>query len=243
MNSGNQPFDSKSVEEALIHQVSIFGLTTRLVWCITPGLSDVPVNFITKTLRSLVVRQILEAHPLHHGRFYFSLTKKAAKELATQNTSGGPFNERDKLRSYARLLLSTMHIRGTTPVPRTKLLRSIGESAIGLPDHFMFHQLERKLYSVRVDAAIHAFPSRMAQQLRTVVYRSVKLPVLCELIRQKRFEIVLVTCTVRRKEAILKHFRSYDRVGSTPIRSIVIPELLPLITSVPIGGVIYQNTK
>jgi hypothetical protein len=201
------------------------------------------VDVITKTLRSLVVRRILEAHPLHHGRFYFSLTKKAAKELATENTSGGPFNESDKLRSYARILLSAFYLVGTSPVPRSKFLNNLGESAIGLPDPFMYHPHEKKIYLVRVDTAIHAFPSRVAQQLRTDVFRCVKLPILCELIRQKRFEIVLVTCTLPRKEAILKHFRSYDRVGSTPITSFVIPYLLPLITSVPIGGAVHQNTK
>ncbi len=243
MNSGNQLFDTKSIEELIIKQVSTFGLTTRCVWCVTPGLLDVPVNAITKTLRSLVSRRILEPHPLHHGRFYFALTKKAAKELPTEFTTGGPFNERDKLRSYAKLLLSAIHLVGASPIPRNKFLNSLGESAIGLPGSFMYQPKEKKVYFIRIDTAIRAFPSRMAQQLRTAVFRCVKFPLLCELIRQKRFEIVLVTCTRPRCDAILKHFRSYDRVGGTPIRSIMMPELLPIITSVPIGGAIHQYTK
>ena len=98
MKSGKR-LDSRfqAIEKPILDQVKTFGMTTRVVWSRSPELQRFSQDDITRTIRSLSVRGILEAHPLHHGRFYFALTKKAAQKFGSEEWSGGPFNERDKV--------------------------------------------------------------------------------------------------------------------------------------------------
>ena len=112
----------------------------------------------------------------------------------------------------------------------------MGDGTLGLPNHFMVQREAKKIYYLRIDSAIRAFPARVAQQLRNDIFRLVKIGSIKHLIQSNQFELVLVTCTEGRSNAILKHFRSYDRVGGTPIKAVVVPELVPLVTTIPIGG-------
>ena len=242
MKSGRRLDSSfQAIEEPILDQVKTFGMTTRVVWSRSPALQGFPPDDITRAIRSLTVRGILEAHPLHHGRFYFALTKKAAQRFGSEEWSGGPFNERDKFRVYAKLLVGTLHIPTATPLSKSKLHSTMGDGVIGLPNHFMVQRDAKKIYYLCIDSAVRAFPARVAQQLRNDIFRLVKIESIKHLIQSNQFKIVLVTCTEGRSEAILKHFRSYDRVGGTPIQTVVVPELIPLVTTVPIGCAILRN--
>lgn len=231
----------QAIEEPILDQVKTFGMTTRVVWSRSPALLAFSKDDITRAIRSLTVRGILEAHPLHHGRFYFALTKRAAQKFGSEEWSGGPFDERNKFRVYAKLMVGTLHLAAASPLSKSRLHSTMGEGVMGLPNHFMVQRDSKKIYYLRIDSAVRAFPARVAQQLRNDIFRLVKIGAMKHLIQSNQFELVLVTCTEGRKEAILKHFRSYDRVGGTPIQTVVIPELIPLVTTVPIGGAILPN--
>ena len=242
MKSG-KGLDSRfqAIEEPILDQVKSFGMTTRVVWGRSPTLQEFSPDDITQAIRSLTARGILEAHPLHHGRFYFALTKKAVQKFGSEEWSGGSFNERDKFRVFAKLIVGTFHLSAATPFSKSKLRSTMGDGTLGLPNHFMVQRDAKKIYYLRIDSAIRAFPARVAQQLRNDIFRLVKIGSIKHLIQSKQFELVLVTCTEGRSKAILQHFRSYDRVGGTPIQAVVVPELIPLVTTVPIGGAILLN--
>ena len=231
----------QAIEEPILDQVKSFGMTSRVVWSRSPALQAFSEDDITRAIRSLTVRGTLEAHPLHHGRFYFTLTKKAAQKLGSEEWSGGPFNERDKFRVYAKLIVGTFHLLAASPLSKSILRSTMGDGMLGLPNHFMVQRDAKKIYYLCIDSAVRAFPARVAQQLRNDIFRLVKIESIKHLIQSNQFKIVLVTCTEGRNEAILKHFRSYDRVGGTPIQAVVVPELIPLVTTVPIGGAILRN--
>ena len=236
-DSANPNVDAvKILEMAIVEQVKTFGLTTRTAWSdstIDPSLTP---HDVSSTLRKLTSQGNLESHPLHHGRHYFTLTKSEAKRIGCQTTTGGPFHERSKFRAYAKLLIGLSHLPNAKPLRADVKLQVLGPASIGLPDNMMITSEGSKIYWLRIDASIRAAPSRTAQQFRTDIFRIVKIDSICELIQKKKFELVLVTCTQARSDAILKHFQSYDRVGASPIRTIIIPELIPLITSVQLGG-------
>lgn len=229
--------DAASIlDVAIVEQVKTYGLTTRAAWSNSPIVKSLTPQDIAFSLRRLTTRRILEPHPLHHGRHYFTLTKLEAKKIGCETTSGGPFHERAKFLAYAKLLVGLIHLPNATPLRLAVRSNMLGSEAIGLPDTMMLSSDATKIFWIRIDASIRSKPSRTAQQLRTDVFRIVKIDSICDLIREKRFELVLVACTQARSNSIMEYFQSYERVGASPIRTIIIPELIPLVTSVPLGG-------
>ena len=232
-----------SLEARLIEHIGRHRLTTRLIWPNVVSLRDTPTSEIVKALRSLSKRGIVRAFPLHHGRFYFTLTKPAAAKLIDSELVGGQLSDGGKLKAFARLLLATKHTPIQTPISKTKLLELWGSIANGLPDGFYTRDGKPTVYGfLRIDACISSSASRASQQLRNDIFRFVKIRPIVELIKEKRFELSLVAATQFRAEAIMQRFRAYERVGATPVNMIVLPELLPLLTSVPIGAEEEGNT-
>jgi hypothetical protein len=238
----NRKCDSPTyIDTAIVEQVKLYGLTTRAAWAKAPIASSLTRRDIGLSFRRLTTRGILKSHRLHHGLHYFTLTKSEARRIGCETTSGGPFQERNKFQAYARLLVGLTHLPDASPLRLANKSRMLGPKAIGLPDTMMLSSDGCKIYWVRIDSSIRSQPSRAAQQLRTDIFRIVKIDSIRELIQERRFELVLVACTLARSNSILKHFRSYERVGATPIRTIIIPELIPLITSVQLGGPIQPS--
>ena len=46
--------------------------------------------------------------------------------------------------------------------------------------------------------------------------------------RKQEFEYVWITATKGRAESVIREFRTYTRVGRSPISLVVMPELIPL---------------
>ncbi len=63
------------VELALREQIETYGMTTRMVWEHTASLKSFTSKDITACLRALSKSGSVEAHPLYHGRFYFTFTR------------------------------------------------------------------------------------------------------------------------------------------------------------------------
>jgi hypothetical protein len=228
------------LELALLEQVSKFGMTTRIVWGITPALKAFEERLIAKTIREMTKRKLLESHPLHHGRFYFTLTEKAARDTAT-NCKGGPFCETNKIRSFVKLLIGVEQRPGYIPLPVEELSLRLKEKVVGLPDVFMADQCSKQILLVRIDVDPAQRAARTAQKLRHDVFRLANTPSLRSLVIAKQLEVALAACTESRAASILEHFRSYDRVNVMPVRIIVLPKLLSLLLPVSLGGDITIN--
>lgn len=241
MKFGNRHFKkvseaTTSLDAAIVELIKTYGLTTRTACSNLVEAASTTTQDIPASLRRLTSQKIIESHSLHHGRHYFTLTKSAAKRIGSEMTTGGPFLERGKFQAYAKLLIGLNHLPNATPLRLARKSQLLGPEAAGLPDTMMITSDTNKLFWVRIDSSIRSRPSRMAQQLRADVFRITKIESIRRLIRERNFELVLAACTEARSNAILKHFHSYERVGATPIHTITIPELIPLVTSVPIGG-------
>ncbi len=230
---GSYPPD---LEVALREQIETYGMTTRLVWEHTVSLTSFAPAEITACLRVLSKSGLVEAHPLHHGRFYFTFARHHHLSHRTSRWRGGPFGESEKCKAFAKLVVGTLHLPGVVPCTVDQHSKLLGEGGQGLSLQFMVEADRQQIFYLQVDKSLFAQPSRSAQRLRDAIFRLAKLPAIKHLVQQQQFELVLVAVTAQRAESILNHFRRYDRVGSTPIRTLIVPELMPLLTAVPIGG-------
>lgn len=224
------------LELALLKQIETYGMTTRLVWEHTASLKPFAATDITTCLRALSKSGIVEAHPLHHGRFYFTFARHHSLRDRTSRWRGGAFGEAEKCKTFAKLVVGTLHLPGTVPCSAEQHSKLLGEGGQGLSLQFMLQPDQKKVVYPQVDTSLVALPSRTAQRLRDAIFRLAKLPAIKHLVQQQQFELVLVAITTQRADSILNHFRRYDRVGGTPIRPLAVPELMPLLTAVPIGG-------
>ncbi len=141
-----------------------------------------------------------------------------------------------KAKCSPRLLVGTLYIPGAVLCTAEQHSKLLGEGGQGLSLQFMLQPEQKKAFYLQVDTSLYAYPSRTAQRLRDAIFRLAKLPAIKHLVQQQQFELVLVAVTAPRAESILNHFRRYDRVGGTPIQTLVVPELIPLLTAVPVGG-------
>jgi hypothetical protein len=224
------------VELALLKQIETYGMTSRLVWEHTASLKSFSATDITACLRALSKSGIVEAYPLHHGRFYFTFARHHTLNNRTSRWRGGAFGEAEKCKAFAKLVVGTLHLPGAVPCTAEQHSRLLGEGGQGLSLQFMLQPEQKKVFYPQVDTSLVAYPSRTAQRLRDAIFRLAKLPAIKHLVQQQQFELLLLAVTAQRAESILNHFRRYDRVGGTPIRPLVVPELMPLLTAVPIGG-------
>ncbi len=229
-----------ALELAILEQISDFGMTTRIVWGISPVLMVHDPALIGKSLRSLTKRKLVEAHPLHHGRFYFTFTKQAARAMST-NCAGGPFSEANKIRTFVKILIGIEQMPGYTPLPVAELSLRLEERIVGLPDVFMVHPGTKHILLVRIDVDPGRRPARTAQKLRQDIFRLANTPSLRALVIAKQITVAVAACTESRATSILEHFRSYDRVSVMPVQQIVLPRLLSLLLPVSLGGDITIN--
>lgn len=224
------------LELALREQIETYGMTTRLVWEHAASLKSYAATDITACLRAMSKSGIVEAHPLHHGRFYFTFARHHSLRDRTSRWRGGALGEAEKCRAFAKLVVGTLHSPDAVPCTAEQHSKLLGEGGQGLSLQFMLLPEQKKVFYLQVDTSLYAYPSRTAQRLRDAIFRLAKLPAIKHMVQQQQFELVLVAVTAQRTESILNHFRRYDRVGGTPIRPLVVPELMPLLTAVPIGG-------
>jgi hypothetical protein len=221
------------LEAKLLNQIVTFRLTTRLAWNYAELKEHSPLE-ISQALRRMTKSRIVEAHPLHHGRFYFTLTSKTATQLDLTCT-GGPLSESAKVRAYAKLLLGVIYLPGFVPLRGATLAERIGEHIVGLPDLFMVNPTSKLINLVRLDVQPAASPARTAQQLRQDLFRLASTPTLKQLVRDGQLKIALVACSIARCQSILEHFRKYERVGNVPVRTIAIDQLIPLLLPIDWG--------
>lgn len=224
-----------SLELAILEQVSAYGMTTRVVWGASPVLASYGPSLISRSIRALTRRKLLEAHPLHHGRFYFTFPKIAARAMST-NWQGGPFAETNKIRTFAKLMIGIEQMPGYVPLSVGELSIRVEEKIVGLPDVFMANKAAKHILFVRVDVDPARRPARSAQKLRQDIFRLANMPALRSLVMAKQLSVALAACTEGRAVSILEHFGTYERVNVVPVQQIVLPRLLSLLLPVSLGG-------
>lgn len=225
-------------EQAVLEQICVFGMTTRLVWEQDAQLKQFPTGEVVKALRQFTKSKVLEAHPLHHGRYYFTFSKRTAALVSDLDWQGGSFGERDKVKTFAKLLIGVKYLPGYEPLNTARRQLLLGEQVAGLPDGFLVDKSVKQLLLVRIDATPRAPAVRTAQRLRHDVFRLANRPELKRLVQYKKLELAVAACTPLRCRQIVKLFAAYERVGMVPVRHFALAELAPLFTSVQLGGLL-----
>jgi hypothetical protein len=216
-------------------------LTVKAVWATSGDLAAFDAKAISKTIKRLVRRGLIEVGWLQHGTHYFVLSRRAARHLQSVNQCG-LLSESAKLAAYGRLLFVTQYRAEFSFGQSNATARKLGFSTNGYANCFAINKSNQSLAFVRIDKSIASRPARSAQTMRSDILRLVKRTEIAELMKQKRFEYVWCTATQARAGATLREFRKYDRVGNSPVTQLVMPELVPLLCSIPaIEEVIHRN--
>lgn len=224
-----------AIELVLLQTIAIHGLVTNRVWKELEALDGLPSHDISGAMRSLTNRKIVVARTLHHGQNYFAFAKEAASQLGLPQELGNPLSEKSKLRAYARLLFFVRHRPNVAKITKTELEVKLGQPCHGLPNGFYVDPSNLPFLGfVRVDTHVHSVPERSSQILRSDVHQFVTIKPIAACFKAKQFEFTWVTATQRRADAVMKRFKEYELVGGAPINVVVIPELIPLITSIVI---------
>ena len=164
------------------------------------------------------------------GKTYFMLSASSIAKLGLPTFKSEPLAESAKLRTYARLLFYTQYNSTAIKIDGDELARKLAEPSHGMPPGFFGSTSNPGFLGfLRVDAHIHTSPVRSAQVLRHDVLRLIKFASIRERLKSKQFELAWITATQTRADAVMSHFRSYDRIGKAPIKVFVFSELVPLV--------------
>jgi hypothetical protein len=234
MKSGNAEIDLAG--QRILEHLVRYRLVTKPIWEAWQKLDPSGATDYSKAIKRLIKNRFVDCFSLHHGRFYFVLTERANRELNLSECGCGPLSEYEKVKAYARLAYcsQTKSVELMTP-PEVRVL--ISEECVSWSKGFYRIQSSpERVGFMRVDGNLQSHPARAAQQLRTDVFRFGKAPCIVKLIKSNRFELTWLTATEMRMSTVIELFRSYDKVGNAPINSVVLPALLPLLTSIPLDG-------
>lgn len=222
-----------AIEFVLLQTIAIHGLVTSRIWKELASLEGLPSQDVSGAMRSLTNRKIVAARTLHHGQNYFAFTKESVLQLGLAYELGDPLSEKSKLRAYARLIFFIRHRPGFVKLTKSELEAKLCQPCHGLPNGFYGDPNNLPFIGfVRVDTHIHSIPERSSQILRSDVHQFVSIKPIAACFKAKQFEFTWVTATQRRADAVMKRFKEYELVGGAPINVVVIPELIPLITSI-----------
>lgn len=224
-----------SVERSLLQLIATHGLITKSTWLSFMQFKDISPQLISSAMRSLTSRKIVVARLLHHGLFYFAFSKASIAKLGLPERMGNPLCEPSKLRAYARLLFVSKYRPTLKRLDNEALSECLDEKVHGLPSGFFGDSIDAKHFGFyRVDSYIQSSPERSAQVLRNDILRLISIKSVVDRFKREEFEIHWITATQRRADSVMQRFRVYDRVGGATINVVVLPELVPLVTSIEI---------
>jgi hypothetical protein len=232
------PTQLSIAEQKLFEHLRRHRLTVKWIWSHVPTLAEFTAIELAAAMRLLTRRGLVAAFPLHHGRFYFTFARGAAERLGEPDLLSGEFSELAKIRAYTKLIYFVIHRPNYRELASDGLRQTLANDAIGLPGGFYTTSADSSFLGfLRVDTVLHGSPVRMAQTLRDDILRLAKLTAIVQRIKAGQFELSMATATQYRAEAIVEHFRTFPYVGSSPINIAIIPELVSLVTSIPLGQV------
>ena len=217
-------------EHVLFSLISAHGFIVKSTWQYLSNGSNEVEEAMASAMWSLTRRGLVVARTLHHGKTYFMLSASSIAKLGLPTFKSEPLAESAKLRTYARLLFYTQYNSTAIKIDGDELARKLAEPSHGMPPGFFGSTSNPGFLGfLRVDAHIHTSPVRSAQVLRHDVLRLIKFVSIRERLKSKQFELAWVTATQARADAVMSHFRSYDRIGKAPIKVFVFSELVPLV--------------
>ncbi len=78
-------------ERVVLEHIATHMLTVKAVWATSGDLAAFDAKAISKTIKRLVRRGLIEVGWLHHGTHYFVLARRAARHLQSRKSVRSPF--------------------------------------------------------------------------------------------------------------------------------------------------------
>ncbi|MDX1926246.1 MAG: hypothetical protein SFV81_07005 [Pirellulaceae bacterium] len=237
MNSGSvMKADIKrltDVEQAVLEHSRVFGITTSDIWDSDPTLKSFGRVAVGGAVRKLTRIGMLLRGTLHYSRYCFVYNPAVNAQMRVRSSPIDPQNESQKLLGYTKLLLHYGSRPDLHPIDPEQFVKHFGNNLRGSANRYM-RRIDQPptLTYLRIDTRVQSRPSRSAQVIRGDILQMVKNQQLASQMRQQKLEYLWVTPTQMRANAVIAHFRKYDRLGKSPISVVVLPQLLPLLTGV-----------
>ena len=138
-------------------------------------------------------------------------------------------SEPKKQAAYARLLLACKYHPEMTPLEQEEAIElNRGFKKCGFMHSFAKRRDSGRICFVRVDRYPATRPRTGAQCLRNDILKLARNEAVEDLMLKEEFEYVWITATKGRAESVIREFRTYTRVGRSPLSLVVMPELIPL---------------
>lgn len=190
---------------------------------------------IHRILRQLEHRAFIAAAPLHQGVSYWYLLPAGARRLGLTDDRCGRLSEPAKIRAYALLRFCCLSENARVRLTRQDIATRLPEfDRPGLPNTYYFDGIGRgRLGIARIDAGHRGRWDRIVQTIRQDVAAHVRRPVWKQLFAAGRFELTLLTVFPEKAQRIRESLAQHPDVSLATVQVVALPELLPLITSMP----------
>lgn len=211
------------------HRLTVLAAVGRL-----PELTGWRTRRIKAVLRTCERHGLLRAGLLHQGvRCWFLAPAGAAYCGLPEERSGG-LSESAKLRAFALLRFCCLGDEPRRRLTTEELLRAFPRlQGTGRPGGYYLDPAVGRLGLARLDAHRHGRWDRSLQSVREDIDRHWRHPGFRGLIQAGRFEIALLTVFPEKASRLTAALAEHPDAGRVPVRCLALPELLPLVASLP----------
>lgn len=222
-----------AVVDATLDHIARYRLTVPAALARLPQLSK-PRDMET-LLKGLSRRSLIADAPLVKRQRYWHLTAAGARLSEVSENHSGPLSEQGKIRAYAALHFCCLGDRPRHLLTSTELNQHFPDlHRPGLPAGYYFDpQGAGCLGLIRVDAGHCGRWDRVIESIREDISSHCNQAGFRKLAQAGRFEIALLTVLPQKAQRLEETLASHADAHRIPVRVVAIPELLPLITSIP----------
>ena len=211
----------------ILEHVARYQLTTLRALCQVPAFQHTPPAVLRRRLRTLQRTGRLQSVPLFHNHDYYCLTARDGDPSRAR-----PFSEPVKLRAYAMLLFCCLGDASRERLTRRELETHFPQLyEPGLPLHYYVDTTGEvpRLGFLRVDVGGYGRWDRVLGKARHDVLKHEARSGFRELIRQRRFEITILTALPQKAARICDTIRQESHSLDACVRVSAASELLYLI--------------
>jgi len=235
MTEHRNPFDSEQATVAVTSHLARYRLTVPRVIARLPQFATMSPREAARLLRALQNQHLLGSAMLWQGQPYWHLTATGAQHCGIANARIGPHSEPAKIRAYAMLRFCCLAKTPRHLLTAMELDRHFpGLGRQGLPSGYFFDpQGEGRLGLLRVDAGHRGRWDRVVASLREDISNHVRQNGFLKLVQARRFYIVLLTVLPQKARRVTEALAAYPDSQRIEVLCFPMPDLLPLITSIP----------
>ncbi|MBA3313067.1 MAG: hypothetical protein H0T47_07235 [Planctomycetaceae bacterium] len=221
--------------DALLHHLARYRLSVMTAVERLPEFVSWRTRRIKAVLRTCERQSLIRASWLHQGVRCWCLAPAGAAHCGLPAERSGKLSESAKLRAFSLLQFCCLGSEPRRRLSTAELIHAFPHlPSTGLPNGYYFDPAGAgQLGLARLDAHRQGRWDRSLQALREDIDRHWQQPDFRRLIQAGRFEITLLTVFPEKASRLTAALAEHRDAGRIPVRCLALPELLPLITSLP----------